>query len=131
MDLRPKVLILDDDRLSLELYSRDLARDYQVATSTSVDDTRRLLRELSPTILILEPAVNQDEGWELLSEIKISPNPPLLILCSVEDDRQAGLQQGAYAYLVKPVLPATLHNLVNQIVAKSPPHSIERLDKGA
>lgn len=131
MEFKPKVLILDDDVLSLELYSRELAGDYCVATSETVQETRRLLRELAPNLLILEPAVNQDEGWVLLREIQNYPHPPLVILCSVEDDRQAGLKQGAYAYLVKPVLPAKLHLLVNQITAKGPPHTNERLDKGA
>ncbi len=118
MDLKTKVLLLDEDVLTLELYSRELKGDYQVFTSMSVQETRELLSRQKPDVLILEPAVNAGEGWRLFGEVRTAPNPPAVIMCSVEDDRKAGMGQGALAFLVKPVLPTTLHALLDQIVAK-------------
>jgi len=112
------VLLLDEDILTLELYSRELKGDFQVFTSQSVEDTRELLGKHGPHILILEPAINEDEGWGLLSEVRAAPNPPIVILCSVQDERKNGYGQGADAFLVKPVLPTTLHALLDQIVAR-------------
>ncbi len=116
--MEPRVLILDEDVLALELYSRELERDYQVSTSQSVEETRHHLRNAAFDVLIIEPAVNEGEGWILLKEIRAAYNPPAIILCSVEDDRKAGLEQGVRAFLVKPVLPTTLHTLVDQIVVR-------------
>lgn len=119
LTLKPKVLVLDDDVLALELYSRELREDYQVITSESVLESRDYLKELSFDVLIIEPAINDDEGWGFLREIQTAGNSPAVVLCSVEDERCAGYSQGALAYLVKPVLPATLHILIDQITAKN------------
>ena len=74
--VKPRVLVLDDDLLALELYSRELGGDYQVTTSESVDETRCYLKDGSLDALIIEPAINDGEGWVLLSEIQSFPNPP-------------------------------------------------------
>lgn len=118
---KPKVLVLDDDVMSLELYSRELCSNYQVITSQSVDDARQCVETNHFLALIIEPAINGDDGWALVKEIHASPNPPAMILCSVSDDRKTGLEQGADAFVVKPVLPTTLHFLIDQIVAKIHP----------
>jgi len=110
--------VLDEDQLALELYSRELELDYQVITSNSVPDSRRILREQNLDVLVIEPEVNEDEGWAFLKEIQSIADPPFVILCSVVDERKAGLDQGASLYLVKPVLPHTLHILVDQLIAK-------------
>ncbi len=116
--MKMRVLLLDEDVLALELYSRELKGDYQVTTSASVHEAREVLHKQPLDILILEPTVNEDEGWRLLDEVRAFPNPPLMILCSVNDERKAGLVQGADAFLVKPVLPTTLHTLLDQMVAR-------------
>jgi DNA-binding response OmpR family regulator len=121
--LKPKVLVLDEDPFSLELYSRDLCSDYQVASLENVQDARLYIKENALDVIVIEPAMNQGEGWLLLREIQSAPNPPMVILCSVEDDRRAGLVQGAYAFLVKPVLPTALHVLIDQITARKPFHT--------
>ncbi len=96
---RPKVLVLDEDLLALELYSRELGGSYQVITCETVAETRQCLQHNSLDAVILEPAVNDGEGWMLLNEIRASHNPPLVVLCSVEDDRKVGLERGALAYV--------------------------------
>ncbi len=93
--LKPKVLVLDDDVLALELYSRELREDYQVITSESVLESRDYLKELSFDVLIIEPAINDDEGWCFLREIQTAGSSPAVVLCSVEDERCAGYGQGA------------------------------------
>jgi DNA-binding response OmpR family regulator len=112
------VLLLDEDQLALELYSRELGLDYLVITSESVPETRQTLKDKHLDVLILEPQVNEDEGWILLEEIRLITDPPSVILCSTEDERKAGLDLGASYYLVKPVLPQSLHRLVDQLMAK-------------
>ena len=126
-----KVLLLDEDVLALELYSRELKGDYQVITSESVQETREYLSKHVMDVLIIEPAINEDEGWNLLGEVRASPDPPLMILCSVEDERKIGLGQGADAFLVKPVLPSTLHALLDQIVAKKQFQSGQRMERNS
>jgi DNA-binding response OmpR family regulator len=127
---KPKVLVLDEDLLSLELYYRELGDSYQVITCETVTETRQHLRDNLLDAVIIEPAVNDGEGWVLLSEIRISQNPPLVVLCSVEDDRKVGLERGALAYVVKPVLPTELHALLDNALAKRSANNAQRLEKG-
>lgn len=116
-DERPRVLVVDEDPLALELYRRELEIDYAVTATPSIEETRRFLQEMAFDVVILEPASNEDEGWNLLKEIFSLVAPPAVILCSVEDERKAGLSQGAQVFLVKPVLPAMLHTTVQQVLA--------------
>jgi DNA-binding response OmpR family regulator len=125
-----KVLVLDEDLLALELYSRELEANYQVFTSESVEETRRYLKTELLDALIMEPAVNEGEGWSLLSEIQASSNPPLVVLCSVEDERKSGFEKGALAFVVKPVLPTELHTLLDHVLAKRSNQNIQRMEKG-
>jgi DNA-binding response OmpR family regulator len=125
-----KVLVLDEDLLALELYSRELEPDYQVFTCESVEETRRYLKTETLDALIIEPAVNEGEGWNLLGEIQATPNPPLVVLCSVEDERKSGFEKGALAFVVKPVLPTELHALLDHVLAKRSNQNIQRMEKG-
>jgi DNA-binding response OmpR family regulator len=43
-------------------------------------------------------------------------SPLRIILCSVLDDRRRGMNLGAAAYLVKPVLPKTLLDTLKQVL---------------
>lgn len=122
--IKPRVLFVDDDRLALEMYSRELGDEYQVTTSESVQEARQHIQNQLLDALIIEPAVNEDEGWALLEEIHSVEKPPVVILCSVQDDRSAGFRHGADAFLVKPVLPAALHELLNRMIAKKPLQSV-------
>lgn len=109
--------MVDEDLLSLKLYSRELSNNYHVMICEDVETARRYLKNAHISVVILEPAINGDEGWLLLKEIHVSPTPPPVIVCSVLDERKTGLEQGAYAFLVKPVLPTTLHHLIDKIVS--------------
>ena len=117
-DLKPMILVIDDDMLSLELYSRELSTNYRVIACERMEDAQKYLKNNLLTAIILEPAINGDDGWSLLKEIRSSPTPLPVIVCSVLDERKIGLEQGADAFLVKPVLPTTLHRLIDQIVSK-------------
>ncbi len=121
---KPSVLILDDDLLALELYLRELQGSYQVVTRKNAAEARNLLTSEIFDILIIEPAVNDGEGWSLLKEIQALARPPRVILCSVEDDRKTGLEQGADAFILKPVLMPVLRNLLEQMSNQITPHKL-------
>jgi DNA-binding response OmpR family regulator len=129
-DLKPAILVIDDDVLSLELYSRELSNNYQVITSESVEGARENLKSHTFSVLIIEPTINGDEGWALIKEIRASPNSPVVIICSVVDDRKVGFEQGADAFVVKPALPTDVHHLIDQILSRKQISSAQGMDKG-
>ncbi len=115
---KPKVLVLDDDSISLELYSRELGKNYQVFTSQSILGAKVLLAEEEIQVIVLEPLVEEDAGWAFLVQIhQEQPSIPI-ILCSIDDDRTKGSQLGAYDHMIKPVLPTRLHQVVDLVIAQ-------------
>lgn len=115
---KPTILVVDDDLLSLELYSRELSSDYYVITCERLEDARKWLSAKLLTAVILEPAMSENDGWLLLNEIQTLSDPLPVIVCSVLDERKVGLEHGADAFLVKPVLPTTLHHLIDRVVSQ-------------
>jgi DNA-binding response OmpR family regulator len=120
-DSKPVVLVIDDDVLSLELYTRELSSNYQVIACEHFEQVHHHLHNQPLAAVILEPAMNDDYGWTLLKEIRSISILLPVILCSVLDERKAGLEQGADVFLVKPVLPTKLHILIDQIVSQRQP----------
>jgi DNA-binding response OmpR family regulator len=101
------VLIVENDPATLELYRRELGREYCVFACFSKSETIEAIDNQSPKAIILEPVALGEEGWDLLNVIATRPGKSLpVILCTILDERKRGLREGAAAYLVKPVLPS-------------------------
>jgi CheY-like chemotaxis protein len=102
----PCVLIVEDDphyaRVLLGL-ARDKGFKVLVAQRGSV--ALALAREYRPTAITLDIFLPDMLGWTVLSHLKMDPETrhiPVQIITLVEE-RQHGLERGAFAYLVKPI----------------------------
>lgn len=114
----PTILIVDDDGPTLELYANALSQQYQVLTCSNQQDALDLLSTRSLQLIVLEPSIEGYQGWQLLQELNRTHAIPVII-CSVLDNRKHGLEAGAAAYLVKPVLPTTLSEVLKRILNRS------------
>ena len=99
----------------LELYKRTLNQDYQVFTCSTHHDALEMLSNHHPQLVVLEPTIQGYQGWELFQEIKNTYKIPI-ILCSVLDDRKRGMEAGATAFLIKPVLPMALLQVLERSI---------------
>ena len=124
-DSRPTILVIDDDVLSLELYTRELSSNYRVIACDRIEEAQRCVRRRHLSAVILEPAINEGEGWQLLEEIHSSSSKLPVIVCSILDERKAGLEKAADAFLVKPVPPTTLHRMIDRLFT----HENEQSDR--
>jgi DNA-binding response OmpR family regulator len=111
------ILIVECDLPTLELYQRELSRDYQILACSEAQQALPLLQTNSVSAVVLEPSTPDEQGWSLLAAIKSLPGlaPIPVVLCSTLDERKRGMEMGAVAYLVKPVLPTTLRETLHQI----------------
>lgn len=114
----PTLLIVEKDEATRELYQRELSRTYGVIATGNVSEAIRIVQTRDIAAVILEPAISGDAGWSLITSIRIMarPAPVPVVVCSAWDERRRGLELGAAAYLVKPVLPVTLLNTLNQVL---------------
>lgn len=115
------ILIVESNAATRELYERELHRTFSVIATGDAEEALRVLHSTDIAAVILEPAGLGDSAWNLIATIHSIQNYPQIrvILCSALDERKRGLAMGAAAYLVKPVLPATLLDTVNQVLKAS------------
>lgn len=102
-----KILIIEDDKFLLKLYSDKLRREkFEVLESlTGEEGLNKVLME-KPDLVILDLVLPGKNGFEVLSEIKLNLKTkkiPVIILTNLgqESDVKRGLALGAIAYLVK------------------------------
>ena len=116
-----EILIVECDLPTLELYLRELSRDYQILACSDPRQALALLQSHSVAAVVLEPSTPDEQGWSLLASIKsLSNSSPIpVVLCSTLDERKRGMEMGAAAYLVKPVLPTTLLKTLRQVMRRN------------
>jgi DNA-binding response OmpR family regulator len=114
------ILIVENDGPTRELYLRELSRDYRVFACSDEHDVLTLLRAHNICAVGLEPSHPGGRGWELLAAMKHANDTRSvpIILCSTLDERKRGMELGACAYLVKPVLPATLLETLRRVTVQ-------------
>jgi signal transduction histidine kinase len=100
------VLLVDDDRASLDLMTAYLsATPVQVLRAHDGLEALALARTATPVAVVLDIRLPRLDGWEVLTRLKADPvtrSIPVVVV-SIVDERQRGLQLGAAAYLLKPV----------------------------
>jgi len=104
------ILIVDNDRPTLELYQRELGREYRVLTCTDELEASAVLGVEDVSAVVVEPVALGEDGWAHLAAMTHMPSqePVPVLVCSTQDDRRRDFALGAVACLVKPVLPTTL-----------------------
>ncbi len=112
------ILLIEADPVTRELYQRELDRHFRVLTGRDEAEALQLLETANIQAVVLEPAMANGAGWRLLENLRDQQlaSPPRIVLCSVLDERRRGMNLGAAAYLVKPVLPATLIKTLHQVL---------------
>jgi DNA-binding response OmpR family regulator/signal transduction histidine kinase len=111
------VLVVDDDLLMQQLVVGQLEpAGFKVVPAGDGVNALRLAREAKPQAIILDIHLPRLDGWSVLSQLKSEPhlsNIPV-ILVSVEEQRARGYSLGACEYLVKPIEPDRLVEVVTR-----------------
>jgi PAS domain S-box-containing protein len=100
------VLVIDDDPNVIYLLRENLAEaGYHVIGATSAEEGREKARELSPFVITLDILMPQQDGWQMLHELKsdmATRDIPIIVL-SVVDNKDLAYRLGAFDCLLKPV----------------------------
>ena len=122
-----KILVVEDDPVNQQILSDFLAANgYEtIAASTGPEGIERFQRD-APDLLLVDVQLPRKNGFELMREIKSSPqgqSTPILLMSAVYSDRDQSnrtVQLGTLAdgYLAKPfdlvVLLATVRQLLGE-----------------
>ncbi|MET0284556.1 MAG: ATP-binding protein, partial [Polyangiales bacterium] len=121
---RAPVLVIEDDRKTIFLYERFLARSgFQVVPARTIEDARALLKTLRPAAIVLDIMLENETSWRFLGDVKTNPETqdiPVLVV-TITDREQKARALGADEFWLKPVdegrLVQKLQSLSTQIRA--------------
>lgn len=102
----PVVVVIDDDRRSLDLIDAYLAgHGVRVVRAQDGNEGLDTIRRLNPVAALLDIRLPGIDGWEVLEELRGDPDTQELpvIIVSILDEKSRGLAAGAAEYLIKPV----------------------------
>jgi DNA-binding response OmpR family regulator len=120
-----KILAIDDDPAMTELLALLLkTHSLDVHMANSGEEGIKLIREISPDVIILDLMMPGMDGWQVCAQVRAFSDVPILILSALDSPGMvaSALDAGADDYLVKPVpvgvLLAHLNSLTRRPVAK-------------
>ncbi len=118
---RPTMLVIDDNRDIRTLISDQLGEEYNILTATDGLQGVKMATKYVPDIIICDVMMPVMNGLECVKELKeevSTSHIPVLMLtaCALDEQRVAGYEHGADAYIPKPfnleVLAARCRNLL-------------------
>jgi len=116
-----RILVIDDDRLLLELIQRSLeSAGYQVTIAIDGESGLQRVHESQPHLIILDVMMPHMDGWEACRLLRDSSTVPIIMLTALgsHQDIVKGLKMGADDYLVKPFHPEELQARVEAVLRR-------------
>ncbi len=117
------ILIVDDDRASLELMAAHLeGTGAQLLRAHDGAMALELARTAAPAGIVLDILLPGLDGWQVLHQLREDPTTTGIpvVVASVVDDRARGAELGAAAYLVKPLARDELVGTLRRVGALPP-----------
>ncbi|HLF17302.1 MAG TPA: response regulator [Candidatus Omnitrophota bacterium] len=103
----PKILIVDDERISLALVKFGLkAEDYEVITARDGEEGLKKVKKEKPDLIVLDIMMPNINGYEFMGELKqleIEKIPPVFILTAHKKLKDVFKMENIQGYFVKPV----------------------------
>ena len=117
---RPQILYVEDHEDTSELVSVILGKErFDVTTASTIVEAMRLIEAKHFDLYLLDRWLPDGDGLELAITIRqFDPLTPIVFVsgAAFEQDRVESLEAGAQAYLIKPVVPAELFDVISGLV---------------
>jgi EAL domain-containing protein (putative c-di-GMP-specific phosphodiesterase class I) len=131
-DLKPRVLLVDDDAAVLRAYQKALsARGCNVETAANGRIALTLIQSVAFDAVVSDVSMPEVDGLEFLREVRRRDLDLPVILTTGEprlDSAVQAIEYGVFRYLVKPVEPKALDEAVQRAVRL---HRLARLKREA
>ena len=117
--MRYRILIVEDEPISLEMLSKTLKEDYNVLTADNGKKGFELYKKFNPHIIISDLNMPIMNGIELIQKIRELDQNSKIIITTFKDDVQTLLQATElklFKYLIKPIDFTTLKNIIEESI---------------
>ena len=110
---KPRILVVDDQRLNLNILHGLLKDDYQVMVAASGEQALKAVAAGRPDLILLDVNMPDMDGYEICRRLKQDPTtmriPVIFITAMSESEDEArGFELGAADYIVKPFKAAVV-----------------------
>ncbi|MDP3520016.1 MAG: diguanylate cyclase [Hydrogenophaga sp.] len=114
---QPRLLVVDDQAIQIQVLYRALAPDCQVLMATSGEAALRLCHERLPDLVLLDVEMPGMDGFDVLRQLKADPAtrelPVIFVTGHTSDDVESRcLEAGAVDYISKPINPRVVRSRV-------------------
>lgn len=134
----PSILIVEDEPAIAELVSYTLKdAGWSCFTARTASEAWDFVQRRSPKVVLLDWMLPDQSGLRLLSRIRgdrqLNELPVIMLTAkSMEEDKIAGLDNGADDYITKPFSPRELTSRIKAILRrKAPEHAEQALSAGS
>jgi len=120
--MKHTIMIVDDNTYLIEgLMAILKRRDYQVMSAKEGGECLKLLKTITPDVILLDLTMEPMDGWEILEQIKGNPATrqiPVIIFSGREISAVEKQEYGTYVeeYMLKPVNPKSLIETIERAV---------------
>ena len=121
MDMKQKLLIVDDEWNMRNLLRIHLGKEYEVTEASDGYEALRLIDKNEYDLVVLDVMMPNVTGWDVCQKIREKKQTPILMVTARNElkDRVHGLDLGADDYLTKPFAPEELKARVNALIRRS------------
>jgi diguanylate cyclase (GGDEF)-like protein len=110
---KPKLLVVDDQPINIQVMHQVFGGDYQVFMATSGTQALSICQTNPPDLVLLDIVMPGMDGFEVCTELKANDatcNIPVIFVTAHTDAAQEthGLSLGAVDFIAKPVNPAVV-----------------------
>ena len=123
MEDKKKILLVDDDIISIEVANIVLQDDYEITTANSGNEALALLlNKYKPDLILLDVIMPELSGWETFNRIRgisLLSNVPIAFLTTLTpfEGLEQAQKMGAADYITKPFDKADLQTRLEKILA--------------
>ena len=100
-----KIALIDDEQMILDLYSRGLAKDFEVLTATNGKEGLELIEHEKPDLVLVDIRMPEMDGLQMLEKMKEKGllTMPVIILTNYAHDEKIAeaIEIGAKEYVLK------------------------------
>lgn len=119
---RPTVLIVDDNRMNIDLLVETLKSEYDLLVALDGETALEIVLDDMPDLILLDIMMPEMDGYEVCRRLKSDDRtkaiPIIFVTAKTQvDDEAKGLACGAVDYITKPISPAIVQARVRTHIA--------------